>query len=143
MAADEQTTWGEICSNVGFSDNLYRTCRKKVPGFQGAGFARLNDEDEDEDDYEDDEPFSKRIAKSALPVPEVPPEGWEDVESSLLEDVFGEDATKYLLAGGIAVAAGLVWWFFLRNTQTAVVTETPKAPSAPTAQPALSTAKAA
>jgi hypothetical protein len=139
MAADEQTTWGEVCANVGFSDNLYRTCRKKVPWFQGAGFAR-HDEDEGEDE---DEPFSKRLAKSALPVPEVPPEGWEDVEESLLEDIFGEDATKYLLAGGIAVAAGLVWWFFLRDTpQTAVVTETPAPSAAATTQSAL-TAKAA
>ncbi len=139
MAADEQTTWGEICSNVGFSDNLYRKCRQKVPGFQGAGFARLDD---DEDDYED-EPFSKRLAKSALPVPEVPPEGWEDVETSMLEDIFGEDATKYMLAGGIAVAASLVWWFFLRNTQTAVVTETPKTPSASASSQAALTTKAA
>ncbi len=121
MAADEQTTWGQVCSNVGFSDNLYRTCRQKVENFRPAGFDAYEDEDEDE---EDDEPFGKKIARSALPVPPPPPADWKD-DSSFFEDVFGEDATKYMIVGGAAVAAGLVWWFFFRGQQVAV-TETPQ-----------------
>lgn len=124
MAADERTTWGEVCERVNFRDGLYSVCRKKVPGFTGLGaFDAVPD-------VEDEPEFSTQLARSALPVPPPPPDDWEEEPEGILENILNGDTGRYLLYGGAAAAVVLVWWFYLRTKpQQIAVTETPAAPA--------------
>jgi hypothetical protein len=107
MAAEDSTTWGEVCKNVGFRDNLYRVCRDKVPDFTGtAGLAVRS--------AEDDRDFDKQLSKRALPIPEPPGADWEPEDDGNFFSEMFEDFTaeKLVIYGGLAAA---IWWFFLRE----------------------------
>lgn len=139
MSAEEKTTWGEVCSKVGFSDNLYRTCRGKVPGFEPAGgFSgpRFDDSSEVEED------FGKKLRRSALPVPPPPPADWKYEPEGLMESLMYGSATKYILYGSLAAA---FFWFFVRPRLGTLMAALPKvASSTPkTALPPATTARAA
>ena len=129
MAAEDPTTWGEVCKNVGFSDNLYRTCRKNVPEFNGfAGGGAPPQEPPGPD-------FGVQLAGSALPVPPPPPADWqpEAGDSGFMEGMFGDlTPEKIAMYGGVAA---LIWWFFMRNKN--------EAPAATTEQKPVTSPKAA
>jgi hypothetical protein len=131
MAAEDPTTWGEVCKNVGFRDNLYRTCREKVPEFvTGASLMRAPGDDEGAED------FDKRLFKKALPIPAPPSADWaeEEEEDGFLSFLEEFSIEKIVVYGGLAAA---IWWFFLRNPQSAAAQPaTSAAPAA--AQPATS-----
>jgi hypothetical protein len=63
---DEKTTWPEVCKQVGFRDNLYRTCREKIDGFTGFQNGAFDAVDAPEEDFE------TQVLKSALKVPKPP-----------------------------------------------------------------------
>lgn len=88
MAAEDTITWGEVCKQVGFADNLYRTCREKVPGFDG--FQEM----EDEDDFD----FDAEIKDHLQPIPEPPPADWKAPDEP--------DYGKWLMYGVGALFAG-------------------------------------
>jgi len=97
MAADEQTTWGDVCKKVGFSDNLYQTCRDKVPGYAGAPNNAFDDVGDDEDGVD----FNKALAKSAKPVPPPPAADWKHEPEGFFEAL---QSNKMLMYGGGAAA---------------------------------------
>lgn len=103
----EKTTWGEVCSQVGFSDNLYRICRDKLgatfrPATPFGAFGEFEEEPQDED-------FDKQLKSSAQPVPPPPPEDWEPEPEGLMEQLLDGDLTgKLLLYGGGAIALWLL-----------------------------------
>lgn len=109
MAAEEPTTWGEVCKKVGFRDNLYRVCRDKVPEFNGFAAGAFDDRGSEHGDPD----FSSQLAKSALPIPPAPPKDWEPEPEGFLGGMF-EDLTaeKVVMYGGLAA---LLWYFFLRK----------------------------
>lgn len=116
MAAEEKTTWTEVCSKVGFSDGLYKTCREKVEGYTGLDGA-IYDEEPVEDDGPD---FTRMLMKQARPVPPPPPEDWEPEPEGFFDELMHGTTGKYVLAGGAAALAA--WWFWIRTQST-----TPKA----------------
>jgi len=95
MAADETTTWGEVCKKVGFSDNLYRTCREKVSGFDGLGLGGLDEMDPD-DDYD----FDAEIKGHLQPIPEPPGSDWTPPPEA--------DPAKWIMYGMAALFAGAI-----------------------------------
>ena len=104
MAADDSTTWGEVCDKVGFSDNLYSVCRKKVPGFSG-GIRSLDSvpEDDGEDWGPDSRNFGNQLADSALAIPDAPGDDWKG------DGFFASLPIKQILMyGGVAA---LLWFF--------------------------------
>ena len=102
MAAEEQTTWGEVCSKVGFSDNLYQTCRDKVPGYTGTPNSAFDSvEDVEEED------FGKALRKSAKPVPAPPAADWQPEPEGFFEAL---KSNKMLMYGGIGGIAALAFW---------------------------------
>lgn len=108
MAADETTTWGEVCKRVGLRDNLYRTCRDKVPDFSGF----QSPYDAVPGQPTGDEDFDSQLARRAQPIPPPPPAGWEP-EPEFLGGVLGDINLEMILVyGGLAAA---VWWFFFRK----------------------------
>ena len=116
MASEDPTTWGEVCNKVGFSDNLYSDCRKKVPGFMGGANSSFDEVPE----YGPGAPdFNKQLAASALALPPPPPADWQPEE----EEGFlgGMPLNKILMYGGVAA---LIW--LLLSKQKAASTDEPK-----------------
>jgi hypothetical protein len=104
----EKTTWGEVCSQVGFSDNLYRTCRDKLgASFTPAAPFGFNGMEDGEEPFGED--FDKQLRSSAQPVPPPPPEGWEPEPEGFMEQILNGDMNgKLLLYGGGAIALWLL-----------------------------------
>lgn len=107
MSAEDKTTWGEVCSNVGMSDNLYRTCRDKI----GRDFKPANPlglglyDDGEEDDFDID----KALKKKALPVPKAPPKDWEPEPEGVLGFLQTASlASKVAIFGGLAVVGAVI-----------------------------------
>lgn len=104
----EKTTWGSVCSQVGFADNLYKTCRDKLgndftpmSAFGDVGGAY-------DEDFDPDFDFSKELRKTALPVPKAPPKDWKPEPEGFMEQLMSGDLTnKIMLYGGGAI----VLWF--------------------------------
>lgn len=129
--AKEKTTWGEVCSQVGFADNLYRTCRDKLKdGFQPHNmFGDMGDYDEEFEDYDVD----KELKKSALPIPKAPPADWKPEPEGFLEQLVSGDLTKKIaIYGGGALLAWYLWDKFMSPPKTTSAPATP-ALSAPIA----------
>ncbi len=116
-SAREKTTWGEVCSQVGFADNLYRTCRGKL----GKEFSPANTFGSPYDEVpEEDEDFDRQIKKSALPVPPPPPEDWQYEPEGLAEQfMYGDLPGKILLYGGGAFVLYLLLSRFFSKPETA------------------------
>ncbi len=109
MAGEDPTTWGEVCKNVGFGENLYRTCREKVPEYKGFAGGAFDDRGPQEPQGD----FSTQLTQSALAIPAPPPEGWEAEPEGFFDAMF-ETLTpeRVVMYGGIAA---LIWYFFLRQ----------------------------
>lgn len=113
MAADDSTTWGEVCNKVGFSDNLYGACRKKVPGFSGGNRALDEVPDDDEDWGPDSRGFNKQLADSSLAIPDAPGDDWKG------DGFFSSLPIKQILMyGGVAA---LVWFFVMKPKEQEVI----------------------
>lgn len=105
--AAEKTTWAEVCKEVGFGENLYRTCRTKL----GSDFKPadpLGDYD-----FEEDEDFDKQLRKTALPVPKPPAsKKSKKTEPGFLDQLmtgnFDGLGGKIALWGGAAVVSAIV-----------------------------------
>ncbi len=111
MAADDSTTWGAVCSKVGFSDNLYRDCRRNVPGFNGGGMANSAFDDVPDDDYgPDSRDFKSQLADSALAIPDAPSADWKAEPEGFFESL---PIRQVLMYGGIAA----VVWFLLMKAK--------------------------
>jgi hypothetical protein len=129
--AKEKTTWGEVCHQVGFADNLYRTCRDKLGnGFQPATpFGADLGGAYDDDDGLNDADLGKAVRQNALPPPPPPPEDWEPEAEGFMEQLMsGELTTKLMLYGGGAL---LVWFLYDKYMSA------PKTASAPAGTGAL------
>jgi hypothetical protein len=108
MAADDTVTWGEVCKSVSYRDGLYRTCKDKVPDFNGFQDTPMPEGDTPAPD------FSAQLARSARPIPPPPPAGWEpDDEPGFIQQMFGEMNVERLAVYGILGA--VIWYFFLRK----------------------------
>lgn len=109
MAADDSTSWGEVCNKVGFADNLYADCRKNVPGFSGSGNRALDVVPDDDGDWgPDSKGFSGQLADSALAIPDAPGADWKS------DSFFGSLPIKQILMyGGVAA----LFWFFVIKAQ--------------------------
>lgn len=120
----DETTWGEVCRKVGFSDNLYKDCRKNVPGFMGGGMSnRSFDEVPEDDDYgPDSKGFAKQLRDSALEIPPPPSSDWKDEDGGFFS-MF--PIQKILMYGGVA---GLLWFFVMKNRPQEVIGTTGTAP---------------
>ena len=123
MASEDSTTWGEVCKNVGFGENLYRSCREKVPSYNGG----LSTYDQVPDEPTAD--FGKQLAASALSIPEPPPADWKAPPEDTFLGPF--NMQQILLYGGLAAA---VYWFFMRQRAEGAsgAVETAAAPKAVT-----------
>ena len=131
MGAEEKITWGEVCQKVGFTDNLYRTCRTKlgsefVPATPFGGPPMLSSGDGDaggDDDADDDVDFNKKLKKSALPVPPPPPDDWEYEPQGLMDHLmYGDIPGKIIVYTGGALVLWLLW---SRFTAAPAVEKTP------------------
>ena len=108
MSAEEKTTWGEVCSNVGMSDNLYRTCRDKLGrDFKPADPLGLYDEFE-----EDAEDFDKALRKKALPIPKPPKASKKkepEAEAGFFDKLLhGDLGGKIAIWGGAAILGAVL-----------------------------------
>ena len=128
--AKEKTTWGEVCRQVGFADNLYRPCREKL----GSSFTPAGGDmgAYDEDFEEDDIDIDRAVRKSALAVPPEPPKDWKYEPQGILEQfMYGDLTTKIMLYGGGALA---LWFaydkFFGKKASSAPSTPSGNAMSA-------------
>lgn len=131
--AKEKTTWGEVCKQVGFADNLYRTCRGKLGnGFSPAApFGETFASDGDEGG-ELDEDFDKQLKKSALPVPPPPADDWKHEPEGFLDGLLhGESAGKWFMWGGAAVVAFLLWRRFFSPAAAPAASSTLSASTLP------------
>lgn len=96
--ATEKVTWADVCQKVNFGDGLYLTCKEKVSDFQFYPDLAEPPAPENTDD------FSKRIAKSAQPIPPPPPSDWQpphapmgiEAEGGLTQFLQGSGPTKLL-----------------------------------------------
>jgi hypothetical protein len=112
MAAEEPTTWGEVCKNVSYRDGLYRTCKDKIPEFNGFAAGAFDDRGPEPEQGPD---FGSQLARSAQPIPAPPPQDWEPEPENFLGEMFGDlTAEKVVMYGGIAA---LIWYFFFRKEQ--------------------------
>lgn len=134
--AKEKTTWGVVCQQVGFADNLYRVCREKLgneftPSSPFGDMGGMYDED-----FEDADPnfdFDKALKETALPIPKKPPADWKPEPEGLMEQLMdGSLSKKIMIYGGGAVALWLLWDTYL-NKKTASAPAGTSALSAPIA----------
>lgn len=106
-AAEDSTSWSEVCRKVGFSDNLYRDCRKNVPdyplGGAGAPNSAFDSIPEVEDFGPDSSGFDKQLAGSALAAPPPPAADWKPEPEGFFEEL---NLQKVLMYGGVAA---LIW----------------------------------
>lgn len=108
--AKEKTTWGAVCQQVGFADNLYKTCRDKLgndftPSSPFGDLGSAYDED-----FDPDFDFDKELGKTAKPVPKAPPKDWEPEPEGFLEQLMTGDLTnKIMLYGGGAFVLWFLW----------------------------------
>lgn len=106
----EKTTWGAVCQQVGFADNLYKTCRDKLgrdfsPSSPFGDLGSAYDED-----FDPDFDFDKELGKTALPVPKAPPKDWEAEPEGFMEQLMSGDLTnKIMLYGGGALVLYFLW----------------------------------
>lgn len=110
--AKEKVTWGEVCKQVGFADNLYRTCRGRLgDGFSPASPFGGAFSESDEGEGEVGEDFDKQLKKSALPVPPPPPDDWKhEPEGGFLDEfLYGDGVGKWVALGGVAAVAFVLW----------------------------------
>ena len=114
--AREKVSWGEVCGQVGFADNLYATCRKKL----GNAFVPASPFGDVDDAGELEEDFSRQIRRTAQPIPPPPPEDWEYQPKGFLDELmYGKTSGKILLFGGGAVVVWLLAQKFFRAETTA------------------------
>jgi hypothetical protein len=128
MPAEEKVTWGEVCKQVGFKDNLYRTCREKVTDWKPTGFANGAFDEVPEPD------FTRRLSKTAVAIPKPPGPGDEDDEDEDEDEedeeddegmFFGLPVQKLLVYGGVAAVA-----YFLLMRKNATPATAPKTATA-------------
>ncbi len=124
MAAEDPTTWGEVCRKVGFSDNLHRDCRKHVPDHPLGGMPNSSFDEGVADYGPDSTGFDKDLAGSALAVPPPPPADWEPEPEGFFEEL----PIKQILMYGSAAA--LIWLLVLKMRKDQSP-ETAAAPSLP------------
>lgn len=109
MSAEEKTTWGEVCTQVGMSDNLYRTCRDKLGrDFKPADPLGLYDYD-DADEFEED--FDKQLRKKALPIPKPPKASKKkepEAEGLMGRILHGDLGGKIAIWGGAAILGAVL-----------------------------------
>lgn len=122
--AKERTTWGDVCRQVGFADNLYRTCRDKL----GSDFSPSSPFGDDMGAYDDDfgdggdEDFDidKAVRKSALAVPEAPPADWKYKPEGFIDHLmYGDLPTKIMIYGGGALALWFLYDKFVSGKKAA------------------------
>lgn len=114
-----KVSWGTVCQEVGFRDNLYRTCREKIPNFTGLGLSRYDHEEEDLG-----EDFGKLLRQSAKDIPPPPPEDWKFEPEGLAEQLLYGNKVKFAIYGSLAA---LVYWFFLKDKLAALLAKMPAA----------------
>lgn len=106
----EKTTWGSVCQQVGFADNLYKTCRDKLGrDFQPSSpFGDMNSAYDEE--FEDVD-FDKQLRKTALPIPKAPAKDWKPDESEglMAQLMDGSLSKKIMLYGGGALLLWYLW----------------------------------
>jgi hypothetical protein len=107
MAAEDSTTWGEVCDKVGFADNLYSDCRKRVSGYTGGNRSLDEVPDDDEDWGPDSKNFGRQLADSALAIPDAPGDDWKD-DAGFFESM---PIKQILMYGGVAA---LIWFFMAK-----------------------------
>lgn len=107
--AKEKTTWGTVCQQVGFADNLYKTCRDKL-GNDFQPYSPFGDIGELGDPEFEDIDIDKELRGQALAIPKPPPKDWKPEPEGLLEQIMdGSLMNKIMLYGGGAIA---LWFLY-------------------------------
>lgn len=106
----EKTSWGAVCQQVGFADNLYKTCRDKL-GRDFQPSSPFGDMGSAYDEEFEDIDFDKQLRKAALPIPKAPSKNWKPEEpEGLMEQLMdGSLSKKIMLYGGGALVLWYLW----------------------------------
>lgn len=125
--AREKTTWGDVCRQVGFADNLYRTCRDKL-GNDFSPHSPFGDIGSAYDmDFEDVD-IDRQLRGQALAIPPPPDEDGSEELGFFEQLMDGSITNKVMVYGGGALVLWYLYDKFLRD----------KPVSAPAQKPALS-----
>lgn len=116
--AKEKTTWGAVCQQVGFADNLYKVCRDRLgndftPSSPFGDLGSAYDED-----FDPDYDFDKALRSSILPPPKAPPKNWKPEPEGLMEQFMSGDLTnKIMLYGGGAIVLYFLYDKYLNKKE--------------------------